>query len=562
MSEQKAQPEKKQRTHPERRSYDEIFHGEVAAWVVLAVSLSLTVIAWMASRHYVGVHAQDNFNFAVEDARQKITRRMLEYEQVLRGGTAMFEGSDRVTRTDWQHYVSTLQLDHYYPGIQGMGYASMLQPDQVMTHEKEIRAEGFPEFVIHPAGDRERYSSIDYLEPFDWRNRRAFGYDMFSEPIRHEAMLLAMNTGKPAVSGRVVLLQETSRDVQAGFLMYLPVYRRDMPTATDADRRAAIMGFVYSPFRMKDLMQGILGATPGNLSFEIYDSDAMTEQQLMYRSKSLEPEKTKTPPQYIAHTTISLPGHTWYVHFHSTDTFEQDLSSTQPSLIGAGGVAVDILLFSILLSLSAQKKRIAEKNDRLIAIEAELQTALEKVEQMAYYDSLTELPNRRLMDERLQQSMAMSHRDHHYRALLFLDLDKFKSVNDELGHDAGDQVLIDAAHRMKASVREIDTVCRLGGDEFVVILEQLNKDREAAIRETGSVVGKIRQALEVPYLLEGEKRFCKPSIGITLFNDHESSFGQLLQLADEAMYAAKSARDGKPRLATMENVDVRIRPFD
>ncbi|TLS75955.1 diguanylate cyclase [Mariprofundus erugo] len=545
---------------PPKRAWHDIFHNEITAWIVLITSLSLTLIAWSISRHYVGIHAQDNFNFAVEDARQKIIQRMLEYEQVLRGGVALFEASDEVTRIDWHNYVSTLKIDLYYPGIQGIGFASVLKPDEVARHETIIQANGFPDFAIHPTGKRDTYSSIDYLEPFDWRNRRAFGYDMFSESTRHSAMLYAMSTGNPALSGRVILVQETNQDVQAGFLMYLPLYRKGATIDTPEERRSNIIGFVYSPFRMHDLMQGILGAVPNNLSFEIYDSNTGSDDQLMYRSTHDDSGHTSETNMFDTHTTIELPGHTWHAHFHSTSSFEKELSSAQPAVIGVGGVAVDLLLFTILLSLSNQKKRIAIKNAKLIAIDAKLQEALHQVEQMAYYDSLTGLANRRMMDERLQQSMAMSHRDHHYRALLFLDLDKFKAVNDELGHDAGDQVLIEASRRMQGSIREVDITCRLGGDEFVIILEQLGKDYAVALQQTRNVTEKIRQALSYPYALEKEERICNPSIGITLFNDRESKLGQLLQLADEAMYAAKSEQGNIPHLAIRENDDIRIHP--
>src|SRR3546814_13521456 len=116
----------------------------------------------------------------------------------------------------------------------------------------------FPDYRIWPEGERAIYASIIYLEPFDWRNQRAFGYDMFLAPVRRAAMERARDTGLPSLSGKVKLVQETDEAVQAGFLMYLPVYRTVSP-ASVADRRLELAGYVSTPFRMTDFIHGLLG---------------------------------------------------------------------------------------------------------------------------------------------------------------------------------------------------------------------------------------------------------------------------------------------------------------
>ena len=140
--------------------------------------------------------------------------------------------------------MQTLQVERYWPGIQGVGFARMLAPAELAAHEAEIRTEGFPDYAVRPVGERPQYSAIVYLEPFEGRNLRAFGYDMFSEEVRRAAMVRARDSGLPAVSGKVVLVQETGHDVQAGCLMYLPLYRKGMPVGTVEERRAALLGFV------------------------------------------------------------------------------------------------------------------------------------------------------------------------------------------------------------------------------------------------------------------------------------------------------------------------------
>lgn len=163
------------------------------------------------------------------------------------------------------------------------------------------------------------------------------------------------------------------------------------------------------------------------------------------------------------------------------------------------------------------------------------------IHRLAYYDSLTHLPNRRLLHDRIGHAMAGSTRSELYGALLFLDLDNFKNINDTRGHDIGDQLLIEAARRIQANVRAGDTVARLGGDEFVIMLEDLSVDAHDAAIEAGLVGEKIRETLAEPYILAGRGFHCAASIGVTLFRGIEESIDILLQHADLAMYKAKSA---------------------
>jgi diguanylate cyclase (GGDEF)-like protein/PAS domain S-box-containing protein len=173
---------------------------------------------------------------------------------------------------------------------------------------------------------------------------------------------------------------------------------------------------------------------------------------------------------------------------------------------------------------------------------------LERLHQMAFHDPLTQLPNRRLFSDRLSQAMAASTRSDCYGALMFLDLDSFKPLNDAHGHDVGDLLLIQVAERLKRCVREIDTVARFGGDEFVVMLGQLDMDEAESISQAGSIAEKLRLALAEPYILDiahaGEVETvvsyqCTASIGVALFNHQETSQGAILKRADAAMYQAK-----------------------
>lgn len=165
----------------------------------------------------------------------------------------------------------------------------------------------------------------------------------------------------------------------------------------------------------------------------------------------------------------------------------------------------------------------------------------EEIRNMAFYDALTQLPNRRLFLDRLRSALAASTRSGDFGALLFIDLDRFKVLNDTLGHDYGDLLLIEVAERIKACVREIDTVARLGGDEFVVVVEDIGGNLEEASYRAGLVAEKIREALSHAYHLKEHQHYSSPSIGVEMFHDGSASVDELIKHADVAMYQAKNA---------------------
>ncbi|MES1951362.1 PAS/PAC and GAF sensor-containing diguanylate cyclase/phosphodiesterase [Salinisphaera sp. S4-8] len=164
-----------------------------------------------------------------------------------------------------------------------------------------------------------------------------------------------------------------------------------------------------------------------------------------------------------------------------------------------------------------------------------------QVEFLAYYDSLTHLPNRRLLDDRLAHAVVHARRQGRFGAVLFLDLDDFKSVNDTQGHQVGDEMLVEAARRLCDCLHEDDTVARFGGDEFVVVLEDLGTDRDAAAASAAEIAGIVRTALLEPFVLSTiEQRRASCSIGGVIFGDNDSEAATLLQQADVAMYRAKA----------------------
>lgn len=172
---------------------------------------------------------------------------------------------------------------------------------------------------------------------------------------------------------------------------------------------------------------------------------------------------------------------------------------------------------------------------------SETKAAEEEIKYLAFYDHLTGLPNRRLLLDRLSHALASSTRSKHDGALLFIDMDNFKNLNDTLGHDLGDKLLVQVAERLNTSVREGDTVSRFGGDEFVVLLEELSKDSMNAAKQAETVAKKILACLKQPYQLGVNEYHSGASIGVSIFNDNRQGIEELLKQADIAMYQAKKS---------------------
>jgi PAS domain S-box-containing protein len=352
-----------------RQSLRRLLQLRATAWVILVLSFAITALAWWISATAIQAKAAQRFGFQTQDIAASIVTRLLIYETALRSGVGLFNASQDVTRDEWRQYVSDLRLQQNFPGIQGLCFSLMLAPEARERHLAAVRAEGFPDYVIRPEGDRETYSAIVYLEPFDWRNQRAFGYDMFSEPVPRAAMERARDSGEAAISGRVILVQETQEDVQYGFFMYLPVYRKNMPVATVDERRAALMGFVYSPFRVKDFLRGILDVDQGGIGLELFDGETPAPETLLLDDiPNLELHALRmpqSPGQFAKRMRIPVGQRVWNLYVHTLPGYLSGAETAQPLIVALGGVVLDLFLFGIVASVSRRQRHAERQSVRL-----------------------------------------------------------------------------------------------------------------------------------------------------------------------------------------------------
>lgn len=449
-------------THPARSA-----RRWLAPMATLATGLLVTAGVSIMARSLVQTIETQRFeqqSIAIETA---ILDRMADYQQVLRGAQGLLASGLPVDRTAFRRYVAALQLNEHYPGIQGVGYAVMLHPAELAAYEASIRTQGFADFKVHPAGEREIYSAIEFLEPFDWRNRRAFGYDMYAQSVRREAMQRAIDTGAAALSGRVVLVQETEQDTQAGFLMYLPVYRGGQDPGDSEARRERISGFAYSPFRAADLMRGIVGSDPP-VEFRLYDGVDSTQENELFRSAA----DDQAVGGYQAVRLIDIAGRTWRLELQSSSQFQTTVERWLIHWVAAIGALLSLLLARVVdtqANARFRAQRLAEAMTRDLrrsereksAINNELARSNEDLEQFAHVASHDlQTPLRTVAS---------------YTQLLLRRLgDNADTEVQEFG-----AFIIGGVHRMQALIQDLLEFARLDGQA----LERSDVNLESLARE-------------------------------------------------------------------------------
>ncbi|QSP96306.1 EAL domain-containing protein [Marinobacter salinisoli] len=608
-----------------------------AAWLVLAVALGATFLLWQLSIRLVEDRTEARFRTQSLQLRTAIEERLLNYEQVLAGGAGLFSVAGSVSRDEWREYIEKVDINRYYPGIQGIGYVRRIDVRDMADHIAFVRANGIPGYLVRPLGTGPDYYPMVYLEPGTDRNRRALGYDAFSDPVHRDAMERARDEATPTVTGKLVLVQEELAEDQASFLMYYPVYQGGEVPSNRTERRMMLAGYVFSAFRMNNLIDGIVGLISPFLDVRIYDEGVPERDFLMYGSNlgSLDEDFSFQMSQ-----SVSAGGRDWLLQTRSTPAFDYLASDPRPPIVLGSGAAISVLLFLLVLTLirsrlmaqvSAGRYRaitegaanvtlVMDREGRvtfaspssydilgfdpahLPSLElaplvhaddwpkmqqsfdeavghagrqvpvtrarirdaegqwrdmegtytsmltepgvngvvlslrdlTQLKAAQSELHRLAFYDPLTGLANRQLLRDRLRHAVVSSRRSGESAALMLLDLDGFKRINDTLGHDAGDELLCNVARWLESGVREDDSVARLGGDEFVVLLSRVGGPEDAA-RVAEGILNRVCQRIR----LNDHEVGVTASIGITMVPADSEDPVTLMKYADLAMYKAK-----------------------
>ncbi|SFX42674.1 EAL domain-containing protein [Marinospirillum alkaliphilum] len=641
------------------------FRANHLPWLILLVGGLLSL--WLASevRNKQEKDAVERFSFAADQVTQRLEERLDAYALVLRGGAGLFDASMEVTRDEWQIYADKMRVSKTVANIHGIGFAERIPAVALDEHLQRIREEGFADYHIWPAGERPFYTTTLFIEPFERRNRRSMGYDMWTDSVRREAMIRARDTGMAALSGKVQLVAEEGDQVQTATLMFVPVYQQEVPVATPEQRQQALIGWTFSPYRMDELMQGILSGWERldvqALGLHLYDGDQPLEHQrlfsshqangsLFYQQRLLEFNGRQwllvfdhfNPASGVSYLSawVTLTGGLiltglvfWLLrllqniqvnarkladqltreirqHYEESRRFRKALDYvssyiymkdtkggytyanqitldlfgvTQESLKGTADT--DYFPPATVRHLQQIDRRVLQGEQSSEEVEIpfadgrvrhylEIKTPIHddsdpdkvigllgistditemkeherQLEHVAHYDALTNLPNRVLLADRLSQAMVQAQRRGQRVAVVYLDLDGFKAINDCHGHAVGDEILMTLAGRMKDALREGDTLSRLGGDEFVAVLLDL-PDTETAT----PLLQRLLAAASRPVMLGSEALAVTASLGVTFYPQSETlEAEQLLRQADQAMYQAKLAGKGRYHLFDAE----------
>ena len=314
--------------------------------ILIIVLETITYLFYTTVKNNEYKDYEAEFSLKTQKIQTLLQERILAYEQVLYGTKGLFLASDAVSRDEFHSYISSLSIDQNFPGIQGIGYSAVVPVDEKESFINKIQSEGFSSYTITPVAPRGFYTSIIYLEPFDARNQRAFGFDMFTDATRRVAMEQSRDANKPIISGKVTLLQEYKEDVQAGFLMYLPLFQKGTNTDTIDQRRKHILGWVYAPFRMNDFMNGLNGYDKNDFDLEIYDEGIIDKTHLLFDS-----DVKKHIGVYNKTIDLNIAGRDWSIYIKSTANFEKKLDMSKANLVLVLGTILSILLVYIIWEL-------------------------------------------------------------------------------------------------------------------------------------------------------------------------------------------------------------------
>jgi len=339
-------------------------------WSGVAITLSLLLSAALTWSAWNGAQTRDRARFetGVNRTHTAIAARLELYIGMLRAGVGLVAAEENLTPGAFRAFAERVDLPANYPGVQGIGFARRVSREERAAYVAHLRRELGPGFEITPSGERDEYFPIVFLEPRDRRNQHAVGYDMFSEATRRDAMSRARDEGRPAATRRVVLVQEIDPEKQAGFLIYAPAYRGGRRPVSVDERREALLGFVYSPFRAGDLFSGLLGDPNPGLSFEIYDGGRPESSGLLYRS----PLESETPPRFTRTLPLRVADRDWTVVHRSTPAFDARSArgiALWIAFAGAGAsAAMGVIVFALANAVTHAQDRereLARQKERL-----------------------------------------------------------------------------------------------------------------------------------------------------------------------------------------------------
>jgi diguanylate cyclase (GGDEF)-like protein len=485
-------------------------------WLVLVAMLAATWGLWERERQASRKELHTQFEFALRDTVSRIEQGESAYEEMLRGLQALFATTGLTAREAVRGYLGTLQIDANFSGIHEFGVIQWLPKA------------GKPAHAHLPAGTGEPCAPVIQSVPGQGSRREPPGQDAWADPVRRAAMERARDSGLPAISGKLGAAPGPGGEAAPGFVMYLPVYARGSALASIGQRRASLLGWVYASFGMNEFMASLYGKQAPGTALSLFDGvSPFDDASLLFRSGTPAGDGAGSRGSRLsAREYMVLGGHTWTLWLRTEEPFEARFGRSNDRIIAAIGICLSLSMALLVWYMIAGRAHALRLADAMTG----------QLRHLAQHDPLTGLPNRALFSDRVRQKLADAGRRGGHVAMVFIDLDRFKQINDSQGHAGGDLVLRQVAKRIREAVRSSDTVGRIGGDEFVVLMGDL-ADADSAQR----IAEKIQLAVAQPFRIKDLEFAVTCSMGIAVHPGDGDDEATLTRSADQAMYRAKEA---------------------
>lgn len=327
-----------------------------APWLALVISLACTYLLWQYA-HRASIQEQRiAFDSRVTNTSDRILRRITYYEQVLHGVRGFYLNQNKMEPNEFAGYIDALEVEKNFPGIQGISFAPLISDAQKMAHISATQKSGLGNYSIKPEGKRPGYAPVSLIEPFNERNARVLGFDNLSDPTRKATIERARDEDRAVISEKLVLKQEEGHAAQAGFLMFLPAYRRNSAHDTLDARRLNIDGWFAASFRMDDLMASTLDEHSKGLGIEVFDGGIASEHNQMYGLPVS--ARQQLFPRYEAVVPVEFGGRQWSIQFFSLPEFEdkRDMAAEYEAFFV--GALLSLLLPLTIWQLVRDRRRV------------------------------------------------------------------------------------------------------------------------------------------------------------------------------------------------------------
>jgi PAS domain S-box-containing protein len=321
-----------------------------AVWLAFALSLLITLAATLLSKSSVERERRELFSEQIEDFVGELLDRLSAYEELQRAAAAFVSSSEQVTRPEWDHFVDTVAIERRYPGLRMTGFVERVLAGDMAAYIEQAQQDA-SDFEIRPAGPRDEHFVVRFVSP-PGENRRVEGFDLASEPSRRIAAIVAMDTGLPHATDKLSLIQDD--EGRPAFLIFYPVYRKNVPIHSVEEKRAALIGWIYLGVRVEDLIDQLPAHSRHGLAVDLYADAEGDEANALYTSAGA------GLPSLESRRGIEVYGRTWSLRARSRPELFGRSRWREPTVVFIGGLLLSSLITGIAWSLANTRRRALE----------------------------------------------------------------------------------------------------------------------------------------------------------------------------------------------------------